>query len=317
MWPAEGSVSEDIIPLLAGGGITWIATDEGVLARSLGVPIERDFAGVMKNPGVLYKPYLAGKGDRQLSIVFRDHTLSDLIGFVYSKWDHRNAVNDLIDRLHRLRRGLPAGPHLVSIILDGENAWEYYQNDGRDFFLYLYDRLSAEQGLECVTVGEYLKEHPATDVIERLHPGSWINANFRVWIGHEEDNQAWDMLSQTRQALTDYAARDGNPEKLAKAWEEIYIAEGSDWCWWYGDDHYSENDAEFDLLFRTHLMNVYRIIGLDVPDELQISILREDRQAQPTVDLTAFISSVRTAWRYRPCPRVLFRQLLRHSTAAG
>lgn len=290
LWPAEGSVSEDIIPLLAGEGIAWIATDEGVLARSLGVPIERDFAGMMKDPRVLYRPYVVGKGDRQLSIVFRDHTLSDLIGFVYSKWDYRNAVNDLIDRLHRLRRALPDGPHLVSIILDGENAWEYYQNDGRDFFLYLYERLSAEQGLRCVTVGEYLKEHPATEVIERLHPGSWINANFRVWIGHEEDNQAWDMLSQTRQALTDYAARDGDPEKLAKAWEEIYIAEGSDWCWWYGDDHYSENDAEFDLLFRTHLMNVYRIIGLDVPDELQISILREDRQAQPTVDLTAFIS---------------------------
>jgi alpha-amylase/alpha-mannosidase (GH57 family) len=290
MWPAEGSVSEDIIPLLAGEGISWIATDEGVLARSVGVPIERDFAGVMKDPRVLYRPYLVGKGDRQLSIVFRDHALSDLIGFVYSKWDYRNAVNDLIDRLHRLRRGLQDGPHLVSIILDGENAWEYYQNDGRDFFLYLYERLSGEQGLRCVTVGEYLKEHPATDVIERLHAGSWINANFRVWIGHEEDNQAWDMLSQTRQALTDYASQGGDPEKLAKAWEEIYIAEGSDWCWWYGDDHFSENDAEFDLLFRTHLMNVYRIIGLDVPDELQISILREDRQALPTVELTAFVS---------------------------
>jgi alpha-amylase/alpha-mannosidase (GH57 family) len=290
MWPSEGSVAEEIVPLLADAGIKWIGSDEGVLARSLGKNIERDFAGVMKNPEVLYKPYLAGRGDKRISIVFRDHTLSDLIGFVYSKWDYKNAVHDLLDRLHRVRQGMSNGPNLVSIILDGENAWEYYQNDGQDFFLYLYERLSGEQGLRCVTVGEYLREHPAEESIERLHAGSWINANYRVWIGHEEDNRAWDLLSQTRRALTEFASRDGDSDKLAKAWEEIYIAEGSDWCWWYGDDHFSENDEEFDLLFRTHLMNVYRFIGLDIPDELQISILREDRQALPTVELTAFIS---------------------------
>ncbi len=290
MWPSEGSVAEEIIPLLANEGIQWIGTDEGVLARSLGIHIDRDFAGVMKNPGVLYKPYLAGKGDKRVTIVFRDHTLSDLVGFVYSKWDYKNAVHDLIDRLHRVRSGLTDGPHLVSIILDGENAWEYYQNDGRDFFLYLYERLSGEQGLKCVTVGEFLREHPAETVIEHLHAGSWINANYRIWIGHEEDNRAWDLLSQTRKALTEYASGDGDADKILKAWEEIYIAEGSDWCWWYGDDHFSENDEEFDLLFRTHLMNVYRILGLDVPDEIQISILHEDRQALPTVELTALIT---------------------------
>jgi len=290
MWPAEGSVAEEVLPLFADAGIKWIGTDEGVLARSLGIHIDRDFAGVMKNPEVLYKPYLAGKGDKRVSMVFRDHTLSDLAGFVYSKWDYKNAVHDLIERLHRVRRSLNNGPHLVSIILDGENAWEYYQNDGRDFFLYLYERLSGEQGLRCVTVGEYLKEHPAETCIDHLHAGSWINSNYRIWIGHEEDNQAWDLLSMTRDALVAYAATSSETEKLAKAWEEIYIAEGSDWCWWYGDDHFSENDEEFDLLFRTHLMNVYRIIGQDVPDELQISILREDRQALPTVQLTAFIT---------------------------
>jgi hypothetical protein len=143
-----------------------------------------------------------------------------------------------------------------------------------------------------VGVNEYLQQHPAQDCIERLHAGSWINANYRIWIGHEEDNRAWDLLAQTRQALQEHAARNPDAGVLDRAWEEIYIAEGSDWCWWYGDDHYSENDEEFDLLFRTHLMNVYRIIGQDVPDELQISILREDRQALPTVELTAFISPV-------------------------
>jgi alpha-amylase/alpha-mannosidase (GH57 family) len=290
MWPAEGSVAEEIIPILADAGIRWIGTDEGVLARSLGIAIDRDFSGIMRNPEVLYRPYRAGKGDKTVSIVFRDHTLSDLVGFVYSKWDYKNAVHDLIDRLHRIRKSVGNRPHLVSIILDGENAWEYYQNDGRDFFLYLYEKLSGEQGLRCVTVGEHLQEHPATDPIAQLHAGSWINANFRIWIGHEEDNRAWDLLGQTREVLVQEANRKGDPEKLANAWEEIYIAEGSDWCWWYGDDHFSENDQEFDLLFRTHLMNVYRIIGLDVPDELHIPVLREDREARPTVELTSLIS---------------------------
>jgi alpha-amylase/alpha-mannosidase (GH57 family) len=222
--------------------------------------------------------------------VFRDHTLSDLVGFVYSKWDSKNAVNDFVDRLHRIRKSMGNKPHLVSIILDGENAWEYYPNDGRDFLLYLYERLSDEQGLQCVTVSEYLDRHPAKDRIEKLHAGSWIYSNFRIWIGHEEDNRAWDLLSQTRDALVQYADRNGDPDTRARAWEEIYIAEGSNWCWWYGDDHFSENDQEFDLLFRTHLMNVYRLIGLDVPDELHIPVLREDREARPTVELTSLIS---------------------------
>jgi alpha-amylase/alpha-mannosidase (GH57 family) len=290
MWPAEGSVAEEIIPLLADAGIRWIGTDEGVLARSLHRPIERDFSGVMQDPALLYRPYLAGKGDKTVSVIFRDHALSDLVGFVYSKWDYKNAVHDLIDRLHRIRKSVAGRPRLVSIILDGENAWEYYENDGRDFFLYLYEKLSAEKGFDCVSVGEYLQRNPAEERLERLHAGSWIASNFRVWIGHEEDNRAWDLLGQTRDALVQYAERDGDPEKLAKAWEEIYIAEGSDWCWWYGDDHFSENDAEFDLLFRTHLMNVYRIIGLDVPDELHVPVLREDREARPTVELTSFIT---------------------------
>ncbi len=292
MWPAEGSVAEEIVPLLADAGVQWIGTDEGVLARTLGASLDRDAAGLLKNPGLLYKPYRAGTGDRSVSIVFRDHTLSDLLGFVYSKWDPKSAAHDLIDRLHRIRKTVGNRPHLVSIILDGENAWEHYRNDGRDFFLYLYERLSREQGLRCVTVGEYLREHPATDRLPRLHAGSWIYANFRIWIGHEEDNRAWDLLGRTREALVHHGEQNGESEQLARAWEEIYIAEGSDWCWWYGDDHYSENDAEFDLLFRTHLMNVYRILGLDVPDELRVPILREDREARPTVELTSLISPV-------------------------
>src|SRR3989338_4182547 len=136
-------------------------------------------------------------------MVFRDHQLSDLIGFVYSKWDSKRAVDDLIERLHRIRKSVSRydEDHLVSIILDGENAWEHYRNDGHDFLSYLYERLSTESAFKTVTVGEYLTEHPATKRIDRLFPRSWINHNFKIWIGDEENNSAWDLLSETRDFL--------------------------------------------------------------------------------------------------------------------
>lgn len=295
MWPSEGSVSEEMVNLVADAGIRWIATDEEILAKSLGIRIERDTVSMGRVDDRLYKAYRVPAQGRDLSIVFRDHHLSDLLGFVYSKWDSRNAVEDLIDRLKKIRRQLEGrpGPHLVSIILDGENAWEYYPNDGRDFFLRLYERLSEEGELKTVTVSEFLNQHPPTESLPTIFPGSWINHNFRIWIGHEEDNAAWDLLSETRQTLVD-ASRNGNvPKKaLEMAWEEIYIAEGSDWCWWYGDDHSSCHDDIFDDLFRRHLMNVYTLIGHDIPDKYKIPILREDKRCEATVDLMAFINPV-------------------------
>ncbi|MDH4099783.1 MAG: glycoside hydrolase family 57 protein [Nitrospirota bacterium] len=294
MWPSEGSVSDEMIALVADAGIKWIATDEEILARTLNTRLERDTISMRQVDDRLYRPYRVTSKGRDLSIVFRDHHLSDLLGFVYSKWDSWNAVEDLIDRLKKIRRQLvhKPGNHLVSIILDGENAWEYYPNDGRDFFLRLYERLSQEQELKTVTVSEYLKENPPADTLPGIFTGSWINHNFRIWIGHEEDNAAWDLLSETRDVLEE-ASRNGLPKDVsAKAWEEIYIAEGSDWCWWYGDDHSSAHDDIFDELFRRHLMNVYTIIGREVPDKYKIPILREDKECEATIQLMAFINPV-------------------------
>jgi len=294
MWPSEGSVSESIIPILAGEGIKWIATDEEVLAKSLDTLLDRDFSGVSKKPEVLYRPYRAVSEGKAVNMVFRDHTLSDLIGFVYSKWDPKNAVEDFIGRLRRIRNDLRAKrpDGLVTIALDGENAWEHYRNDGRDFLYRLYERLSEEQEFEVVTVGEYLDKCPQPDTLPKLFAGSWINHNFNIWIGHEEDNAAWEALAQARRDLVEYesGAKVSDKESLRLAWEEIYIAEGSDWCWWYGDDHSSENDREFDELFRKHLVNVYTLINRVPPDSLFIPIIREDRKSKPTVELTAFVS---------------------------
>ncbi|MBI5205215.1 MAG: hypothetical protein HZA11_09885 [Nitrospirae bacterium] len=285
MWPSEGSVSEDVLRAVQAEGIKWVATDEEVLACSIDKGL-RDSSGNLTDPSRLYRPY----NFADVSIIFRDHKLSDLIGFVYSGWNSKNAADDLINKLLNIQHSLPGNkPHLVSIILDGENAWEHYRNDGHDFFKYLYERLSNEKRLKTVTVSEYLKEHDAGEKLNRLHAGSWINANYSIWIGHEEDNLAWDYLTDTRDDLAIFEKL--NPDKpLDEAWKSLYAAEGSDWNWWYGDEHTTETQEDFDELFRLNLMKVYKTMGKDIPPNLFVPVLREDRSISPEITIRGFIS---------------------------
>jgi len=284
MWPSEGSVSEEVLKMVSRLGIEWVATDEGVLSASLGTGL-RDGSGCLPAPQRLYRPYQ----HEGVSMVFRDHAVSDLIGFVYSQWEPKKAADDLINRLLSIRNALPSGaPHVVPVILDGENAWEHYKNDGRDFFLYLYERLSNEERLRTVTISEYVRNIDKGEKLDHLHPGSWINANYGIWIGHEEDNLSWDYLTETRAALEQF--QKANPDKdLEKAWKSIYIAEGSDWNWWYGDEHSTETEEDFDELFRLNLMHVYREMGKDVPAHLYVPVLRQDRGVSPTLTIRGFI----------------------------
>ena len=301
MWPPEGSVSEEIIPKVAKFGIKWIATDEEILYFSTMLDKIPEGKPITHENGSLYKPYKISiensKTHRgsELSIIFRDHTLSDLIGFVYSSWDAQEAADDFIGRLHRIRESLPLvvseanlqvvsranlqkyqSRFLVSIILDGENCWEYYKNDGHDFLSALYTRLSEDKFLRTTTVSDFLERSGELEKLPHLFAGSWINHNFRVWIGHPEDNLAWDLLKMTRDALVEYQKEaKGRPEAkevLEKAWKEIYIAEGSDWCWWYGDEHQGPGTDEFDLIFRSHLLYVYELIKKEPPGILYQSI---------------------------------------------
>ena len=265
MWPSEGSVSEQTADLMIEAGLKWAATDEEILFRSLG----RE-----KTQETLYRPYTLERKPGALSLIFRDRALSDSIGFIYQSWNAESAGSDLINRLHAIRDRLPKTktPYLVSIILDGENAWEFYPNDGRDFLADLYSRAANDPALKFVTVSEYLDRFPPREKLDRLHPGSWINANFCIWIGHEEKNKAWEYLSETRNVLKDYEKQQPDPGTLAKAWKELYIAEGSDWNWWYGDDNSSANDEEFDRLYRSHLSNIYILIGKKPPEYLSMPI---------------------------------------------
>ncbi len=271
MWPSEGSVSPAIVPMMERNAIKWIATDEEILFKSL----PRN-GGVMAD--ALYKPYKVVAENSSVNIVFRDHKLSDLIGFVYYKMDPAAAANDFVNRIKKIQELLSGNgynnngiPNLVSVILDGENCWEYYKNDGRDFLNALYAKLSSETDIITTTVSDFIEKYPPKDVIPNLFPGSWINGNFGIWIGHNEDNTAWDLLNQTRKFLVSKIEQKPT-DVIEKAWKEIYIAEGSDWNWWYGNDHSSANDAEFDMLFRTHLINVYKILDEKVPNNLFVAI---------------------------------------------
>jgi hypothetical protein len=209
-----------------------------------------------------------------MNLLFRDHTLSDLIGFVYSGMPPQDAANNLIHKIKESAKPVLASGQdaMVPIILDGENAWEYYPHSGREFLRRFYEALQKEPGMEAVTVTEAITRHKNVSHLKSLVPGSWINANFNVWIGAPEDNKAWDYLYHARNFYAQ-AAPGATQKQRDLAFEEIMIAEGSDWNWWYGPEHHSANDREFDELYRKHLSNVYQALGGTPPDYLAQPII--------------------------------------------
>jgi alpha-amylase/alpha-mannosidase (GH57 family) len=270
LWPSEGSVSDEALAIAADVGFQWAATDNGVLERTL---------NRSTTPDVTYRPYRWSRDGREMGMIFRDHLMSDLIGFVYSGMDSGNAARDFLHRIRENCSGILAGGRdaMVPIILDGENAWEYYDRNGRPFFRELYGGIEADPNMDAITVSEAFANMHAEPLVN-IFPGSWINANFDVWIGAEEDNKAWQLLLDARRAYD--AACDapgGVPEaRRALAMEEILIAEGSDWNWWYGPEHHSDNREEFDQIYREHLANVYRVLGRPAPLELSRPILHTE-----------------------------------------
>ncbi|MDD4051467.1 MAG: glycoside hydrolase family 57 protein [candidate division Zixibacteria bacterium] len=265
MWPSEGAVSEAALTVLARQGIKWAATDDQVLFGSLakgGQPTEQ------ASPYVPYQ-FLTPHGP--IHLFFRDHTLSDRIGFVYSGWDEEKAVTDFMDQLHRLADTVGAGNRdvVAPIILDGENCWEYYRNDGDTFLELLFSRLAADPVIETVTMSEAMQKlQPAT--LKNIQAGSWINHNLRVWIGHPEDNVSWDLLAEARRAFASIKEKrpDFDPVRLAAAEKSLLVAEGSDWNWWYGDEHRGPQNEAFDHIYRAHLMSIYSALSLPIPNAL-------------------------------------------------
>ncbi len=307
MWPAEGSVAQDIVTMVSQAGIQWIASDEGVLAKSLGLDsFERNSQDVVVNADALYRPYyVQGQRGEPVAIIFRDTVLSDKVGFTYSGMSGEDAATDFITRIHNIRDQLVEsgvqGPHLVTVLLDGENAWEYYPNDGKDFLNSLYSQLSTDPVIKTVTPSEFLAMAPDQPSIEHLWAGSWINHDFSTWIGEEEENSAWDLLAETRGFLQTYMTGENkdkvSADQLGDAQEQMYIAEGSDWFWWYGADQNSGNDDIFDEQYRATLKSVYQALGAEPPAILDVPIIPEaaaaaDRASQGL--LTPMIDGVIT-----------------------
>jgi alpha-amylase/alpha-mannosidase (GH57 family) len=274
LWPSEGSVSDEVLRLAIEEGFQWAATDEGVLGRSLQMSFYRQPDGTVSGGHELYRPHRFVAGEQAISLFFRDHQLSDLIGFVYSRMDPHAAAADLHNRIRAAARSTANQPAVVSVILDGENAWEFFPRNGREFLKSFYGRVASDPELHAVTASEAL-EVTTPGTLTHIVPGSWINANFDVWIGAEEDNRAWDLLTDARDFFAKKSGdADLDAEDVKKAQEELWVAEGSDWCWWYGPEHSSAHDEEFDLLFRKHLSNIYRLLGGSPPDELAVAIKR-------------------------------------------
>src|SRR5579871_3943147 len=231
MWPAEGSVCQPMLPLLAQHGIRWIATDEEVLSASTHGHVSRDGKGHVRNPEKLYQAYKVREGDAELGIVFRDHALSDLVGFHYQRSDPQAAADNFMSCLYGIGQATESEePALVSVILDGENCWEHYPGGGVDFLRALYQRCTQTPGVQPMKIGEYLERYPPKDTLPRLFAGSWISHNFAIWIGHEEDNTAWDalhsarehLLRRTQEAGVKEEAASPNPSSLTplqRAWE--------------------------------------------------------------------------------------------------
>ncbi len=241
LWPSEGSVSPELLPLVKEAGFTWMASDQGVLERS-----ERD-------PG----DHHAVWEQHGLRLVFRDRDASDRVGFVYASWEGRAAAEDL-------HRRLGERPSLIA--LDGENPWETYRDGGGG----LLGALLRRPGL--VTVAELAASAPRK--LSRLFTGSWIGANFRIWIGHPEDRAAWRVLAEVRGAWEEA----GRPEAARHA---MMAAEGSDWFWWYGDEFSTPFAGEFDRLFRAHLTAVCRVIGMEPPEALKRPIKAAEVRVTP------------------------------------
>ena len=302
LWPSEQAVSPEILPYIAQQGFKWICSDEAILGWTKQTFFHRDGVGNVCEPETLYQPYRLETPYGDLAIVFRDHRLSDLIGFTYGSMEPKKAAGDLVGHLEAIKRTLKTHqgggalekPWLVTIALDGENCWEFYQKDGLPFLENLYQRLSDSQDIKLVTVSEFLEQFPPTETLPaaKLHSGSWVDGSLTTWIGDPAKNKAWDLLTKARQVLAKHP--EATPENNPEAWEALYAAEGSDWFWWFGEGHSSNQDAMFDQLFREHLAGIYQALNEPIPEDVRkpVEVHEKHREHRPQSFIHPIIDGV-------------------------
>ncbi len=251
--------------MIAQSGIKWVATDEEILYKSKKV-----------NHLEKYFPFKYQGKEKEVTVFFRDHYLSDKIGFEYSKWQPWDAANDFIHNLHNIRNEIlknygDAGldKAVVSVILDGENCWEFYKENGVPFLRELYRGISDDGLLETVKFNEVTDNDYNT--LSHIHSGSWINADFNIWIGDREDIKAWELLGRAREDFEKNRSKLDNNTKN-EIFEHIFAAEGSDWFWWYGPEHHTEDKDKFDMIFRWHLSKIYELMNNEIPEDVKLPV---------------------------------------------
>ena len=321
IWPSEQAVSPEAVALIRQAELTWFISDEAVLGRSLDYYFARDEQEQVREPHRLYQPYRISTPHGDVVGVFRDHTLSDKIGFVYMHYPAHQAAEDLIIRLQTIYYRLqdPEHPYLVVIALDGENAWEHYPENGEPFLSDLYRRLAEHSLLQTVTVAEFLEQFPPRVQLDHLATGSWINGDLTTWIGDPEHTRAWSLLRDARDQVEEHKRlwrqNHGREETLRRALRHVYIAEASDWFWWYSRRNSSDQDVLFDALFRANLAAVYRTLGLPVPDAVLTPIV--GGPSIPEEQLPAPIISPPLDARPQPAPEWAKAHVIRGHTSVG
>ncbi len=273
-WPAEGAVSEETLALLGEAGFEWCATGEGVLHHSLGYNVRE---GKSED---IYHPWLVGEGEKQIACFFRDDHLSDLLGFEYSRWDTRDAINNFMQELAGIRhRTQGMKDPVVSIIMDGENAWEHYHENAMPFLIDLYQSIAEHKEYELTTFSDYLAKAPAMEKLKKLVSGSWVYGNLSTWIGDKAKTRGWELLIEAKHAYDKVFPTLTEPQQEAAS-EQLRICEGSDWCWWFGDYNPGAAVRDFDQLYRQHLKKLYLLIGLPTPASLDENISRGGGEAE-------------------------------------
>ena len=269
VWLSEGGISEDALTLLQKHHILWTASGEGVWRHSRHLTDSRP--DDIDRRRTLFKPNRLAHSE--VDIFFRDDGLSDLIGFSYSQWDAGDAVADFVNHLTNIADflGEDAASHVVTVILDGENAWEYYAENGYPFLDRLYASLSGHPRLEVVTLSQASRGVTAAR-LDRLCAGSWVYGTFSTWIGHEEKNRAWDLLVEAKECYDSQLDTITDGEQRSQVERQLAVCEGSDWFWWFGEYNPATSVSDFDRLYRLQLRKLYDMLGCDAPASLDVPI---------------------------------------------
>lgn len=271
IWPSEQCVSGKTLEMLSNLGVEWTISDEGILASSINFEFEHDFKGYLKEPYHLLKSYQYKTKNSDIKMIFRDSTIHNLISFEYPHHNPIATANDLYDRIKVMQSKILSSPdkdHLLTIALDGENCWENYFEDGASFLKTLYTLITEDETLETVLISDYLEHSKEHKRLNKITSGSWSNKSFKLWIDEPVKDLAWTYLKRVRQDFSEFVKREPLNPNIELARRELFICEGSDWFWWYGEPNDSGRDNIFDFIYRTRLKNIYRYLDLDTPKYL-------------------------------------------------